>query len=155
MGSGFEVDVRALQALARDLSDATRSMAQARGALANAAHGGTGESSLDGACAEFQSKWSYGLQQLEKTTGVFVTGLDESAKAYQSVEDEIIKLLGGHPGSTSGSGGTGGGQSVASPGPVYTTQPPYRPGTITPTPVTIGPYHSAQQSNPAPTNGGR
>lgn len=100
MGSGFEVDVRALQTLAFDLGDASEVLGKAQAELASAAQGQTGDPSLDKACDDFQSKWDYGLGQLAKTTQAFADGLKATVQAYQSAEDEITKLFGGQPGGT-------------------------------------------------------
>jgi hypothetical protein len=100
MATGFEADLHALLTLSRDLAQATRSMAAARTELDAATHGDMGDTSLDRACGEFQVKWGYGLQQLEKTTAAFILGLDETVHAYSAVEDEIVKSMGG-----SGAGG--------------------------------------------------
>jgi hypothetical protein len=101
-------------------------MAGARGELSAASHGQTGDGSLDRACGEFQSKWSYGLQQLEKTTGTFVEGLDATVKAYRTAEEEIQKSFGG-----------GGAHGVLAPidhGPRMEPGPVHRP-VIEPGPI--------------------
>ncbi|WP_042412668.1 type VII secretion target [Streptacidiphilus anmyonensis] len=129
MASGFEVDVQALQRLASDLGQAVHSMAAARAELSAASHGRTGDGSLDRACDEFQHKWGYGLQQLEKTAGAFVEGLGATAKAYQTVEEEIQKSFGG-----SGSGGGHGMLTPIDQGPRYEPGPVHRP-VIEPGPI--------------------
>jgi hypothetical protein len=126
MATGFEVDVQALQRLAGDLGQALHSMAGARAELSAASQGQTGDGSLDRACDEFQSKWGYGLQQLEKTTGAFVEGLDATVKAYRAAEEEIQKSFGG-----------GGAHGVLAPidhGPRMEPGPVHRP-VIEPGPI--------------------
>ncbi|MEY9843780.1 hypothetical protein ABH940_000844 [Streptacidiphilus sp. BW17] len=130
MGSGFEVDVRALQTLAFDLGDASGVLGKAQGELAGSAQGQTGDPSLDKACNDFQSKWGYGIGQLAKTTQAFADGLKATVQAYQSAEDEITKLFGGQPGGT----------TTYQPGPVHLgpTKPgptPMPPPRITPEPT--------------------
>jgi hypothetical protein len=92
----FKTEVDVLQQLTQHLQDAEDCMDSAMRAMKDETSGRIGTPELDGACADFQKAWSYGLEQMKASSKDLVDGLSATTKNYHQVEqalaDEMRKL---------------------------------------------------------------
>lgn len=106
-GSGyFKTELDVLQRLTGMLRDAEDCMDSALTAMKEDTSGRVGTPELDQACADFQKTWSYGLDQMKKTSKDLLDGLDATTKNYQQVEKALegeMKKLGVNLPAASGS----------------------------------------------------
>jgi hypothetical protein len=100
-GTFFQVDLDALGQVISSLNQAEELMGEALAAMkadggnffSNLEGGTLGTGQLDSACGDFQSKWSYGLGQLQNDIKSVVQGVQQNQQAYQQVEQDVTKAM--------------------------------------------------------------
>ena len=114
MGSGFQVDIGAMDQLINTLQDAAQSITDADNALKNASAQDLGSHELDSAGGDFQDRWTYGTGKISDLAGQIVQNLQTTVTAYQDCDTQVGKMFGGS-GPDDGSGsGTGDGSGSGS-----------------------------------------
>lgn len=95
----FTTELDVLQRLTNQLKDAEDCMDSALRAMKDDTSGRIGTPELDHACADFQSTWAYGVEQMKNSSKDLVDGLSATTKNYQQIEQaleqEMRKLGGG------------------------------------------------------------
>lgn len=89
MGSGFQVDVSAMDQLVSTLKNAAQSITDANNALKNSSPEDLGSNDLDSAGGDFQDRWTYGTGKISDLTGQIVDALQDTVKAYQDCDSQI------------------------------------------------------------------
>lgn len=113
MGSGFQVDLGQMKSLITTLSDAKDAMSSADDALKSASPQDLGSAGLDSAGGAFRDKWTYGIGKLADLSKDMATGLQQTEKAYQDVEDGIAQAFDKAAAGAAGAVGAGAAASVA------------------------------------------
>ena len=89
MGGYYKVQLQALAQLIMQLGECANDMHSAMKQLQDLGPEGAGSAELEQACDEFQDKWGYGIGLIADATGGITTGLSESRKIYEVLEDQI------------------------------------------------------------------
>lgn len=96
-GAFYQVDLDALGQVISSLNQAEQLMGEALAAMkadggnffSNLMGGTLGTGQLDSACGDFQSRWAYGLGQLQDDVKGVVQGVQQVQQAYEQAEQEI------------------------------------------------------------------
>jgi uncharacterized protein YukE len=102
-----------MKSLITTLSDAKDAMSSADDALKSASPQDLGSAGLDSAGGAFRDKWTYGIGKLADLSKDMATGLQQTEKAYQDVEDGIAQAFDKAAAGAAGAVGAGAAASVA------------------------------------------
>lgn len=89
MPGTFQVDVHELSGISQKLDESVSGMRTVTGRMDEATAGQLGHESLDSACADFQSKWKYGIGQVSELANAVRGSIDATAESYRTCEAGI------------------------------------------------------------------
>ena len=89
----FRVDIEELGRISQRLDEGITGMHTAMQKMNQATADQLGHESLDSACADFQSKWNYGIGQIAKLATSIRGSIDATAHSYRTCEMGIQQAL--------------------------------------------------------------
>lgn len=90
---GYRLQAQQMTGLISDLVEAAESIEGANNRLKDASPTELGSHEIDRAGRAFQDRWEHGTEKIAEATEGMVAALQQTQRAYQTIEDEIARIF--------------------------------------------------------------